>query len=110
MDIQDIDVGRLELLERIVDRVKERLGAIATVVGDEFVLFVLVLQRPVEVVIAREFGGENDFVSMFSRTEPFAEPDLGFFILVLVCCVDEIATEVVVTIKYRECSFLVTFS
>lgn len=110
MDVQDIDIVRLEFLQRIIDRVVERFGAVTTKVGDNLALLVLVLEGAMEVVVRGELGCEHNLVSIISCTQPLAELDLAFLILIVIRRVNEIATKSVIMVEYRECGLLGTFS
>ena len=102
VDVEKVDVVRLEFFERGVEGDLEGFGVVALVVC-------------FDSLWARgeghgEFGGEDDFVAVFARRHPFTKPGFRFFVLVVVGSVDEVPAVVVEEIEYFERGFLVAFA
>ena len=72
MDVEDVDVARLELLERGVDRDLERLAVVAAVVG---------LVGAVASVAGGSLRGNDHLVAVASLLHPLAEPLLRLLVL-----------------------------
>ena len=61
-------------------------------------------------MVGGEFRGEHDLVAVLAQGEPFAEPFFHLAILVVVCGVDEVATEGVVEVEDLEGGFFGSFA
>jgi hypothetical protein len=84
--VQQINVVRLHLLEGGFERHVKGLGRVAGIVDAKpRAIFV----RRVGVA-GRKLGGEDDLVTHIPLLHPFADPGLGFFILVVVGSVNSI--------------------
>ena len=103
VDVEQVDVARLELLEARLERHAQALGVVARVV-------LLQLDRWFGRVRRREFGGQDDLVAVPAGCHPFAEPLLRFFHLVVVGRVDEVAAHVEEVVEDFERGFLVAFA
>lgn len=91
MDIQQVDVIRLELLQTRLHRQVHALGAIATKVGEDLSLGRERRRRVDGEVVGGVFGGEDDLVAVVARFHPGADAGFGLFELVVVGGVDEVA-------------------
>jgi hypothetical protein len=80
MHIQQVDVIRLQFLQARLDAHAQRFRVVARVV---YFLPGRVVHGVGEA--GGEFCREDDLVAVFATGEPFADPALGFFVLVVVC-------------------------
>ena len=87
VDVEDVDVVSLEFLERLMDAHEERFLGVAQVVG------AFALADGVGAVVGCVLCGEDDLVPVVAGGHPLADPGFGFFVLVVVGCVDEVAAE-----------------
>ena len=79
MHVKQVDVVRLQLLQRGFNAQAQRLGAVAGMVGDKTWLVV----RPWEACC--ELCRNDHGVAVLARGEPLADPRLGLFGLIVVC-------------------------
>jgi hypothetical protein len=79
MDIQQINILCLQLPQARLDTNPQALGAVSRMVGD------IARLSLVGGEACREFRGDDHGVAVFAGGEPFADPGLGFFVLVVVC-------------------------
>lgn len=85
MQVEDIDEVRLEFTERVAHAKRQAASVVSACIGH------VALAEGVGAVIGGEFCGEDDLVAVFAGGHPFADPGFGLLVLVVVCCVYEVA-------------------
>ena len=103
VDVEQVDVARLEFLQAGLERDVQAFRVVARVV-------LLELDRSGRRIGRGELGGEDDLVAVLAGFHPFAEPFLGFLHLVVVGGVDEVAAVVEEVVEDFERGFLVAFA
>ena len=103
VDVEQVDVARLEFLEAGLERDVQTLGVVARVVLLEF-------DRSGRRIGGGKFRREDDLVAVLAGFHPFAEPFLRFFHLVVVGGVDEVAAVGEEVVEEFERGFLVAFA
>jgi hypothetical protein len=85
----------------------EGFGGITAEIWDDRVR--VVSEGTVETMVGGELCSQDYLVAVVSRSEPLSQPDFRLFILVMVCSVDKVTTQVVVLVEDAECGFFVAF-
>lgn len=84
VNVKQINVIRAELLEAVRKADVQALGMIALEVRFDL------LRRVLGFVAGRELGGNDHLVAVVLLGHPLADPGFGFFVLVVVGCIDEV--------------------
>lgn len=104
MNVEEVNIIRLQLLQTGGKGEMQRLGSIAGRVDS-------VLFLAVEDTVGRgELGGQNKLVTVVALLHPLSEPFFRLPMLVVVCRVKEVAPIIVVEIKDLLRCLLVAFS
>ena len=87
VEVEEVDVVCLQFSQAGVERNLEGFGVVTLVIR----FYALWTSGKGH----GEFGGKDDFVAVVASSHPFAEPGFGFFVLVVVGGVDEVAAVLV---------------
>ena len=103
VDVEEVDVARLEFLQGSFERDVQTLGMVPRVILLQF-------DRGPGRVWRGEFGREDNLVAVLPRFHPFAEPGFGLLHLVIVGRVDEVAAVLEEVVEHLEGGVLVAFA
>ena len=84
MHVEGVNVVGLQLAQRVTDT------NIQTATMDAAEIDRVTLSQFVSFVVCGEFGGKDNPFPDIPRREPLTQPCLGFFVVVVVGCIDEV--------------------
>ena len=102
MNVEQVDVIRLKLFQASFEGDSQALRMLALIVRPD--------THVARGEIGGVLGGDNYLISILTSGHPFTYPCLALLGLIVVSCVDEIATVFVEVVQHFEAGFLVTFA